>query len=179
MCILCENPTLASREQHYVKKWYVHGHGVRHKAKEMGVPVAEAQEARRRYLVEQLYWWTYYIDETVLGIGNRFRIPDGDIQSIIRELTILNERTEAPPRTTITADMVYAAKQVPVGNLLDFKNGKIRCINPLHEDNNPTMFNGTRKNEAVCPACGKSYDTISILQITQGISFQEAVRRLC
>jgi hypothetical protein len=162
---------------------YVYGAGVRHKAMEMGVSSAAAKKMRLRYVIEQLHFLFIYMDNPdfmgVMTPLGEIVIPYGTVDDLLREIEVLTRPEEPDHDNTITESMRETAKMYPVNQLLDFRMGKIRCINPNHEDKNPTMFYGNRVNRAVCPACQKKYDSIEILQITEGITFAQAVRNLC
>lgn len=55
------------------------------------------------------------------------------------------------------------------------KNAKFSCMNPEHEDKNPSMSYNPKNGTVHCFSCGKTYDIYSILMDIEGISsFPEA-----
>lgn len=79
-------------------------------------------------------------------------------------------------RGEITPDMVEHAKAYPVNRLVMFTKGRAKAW--CHDDRNPSMYHGTRKNVACCPVCGKTFNPISILMERDGMTFPDAVRNL-
>jgi hypothetical protein len=182
VCVLCDNPDLLAKEKNYVITFKATGHQVRHKAIEMEKTINAAKKMRIRFLTDELYYWGLYENSEICGVftpGGELRMPYGDVPSILKEIELLRKPEEVAAKDQITPSMVHKAKMYPVDKLLEFKHGKVRCINPDHEDNNPTMYHATRTNTARCPACDANYDAITIIRKQEGVSFHEAVRRLC
>jgi len=46
---------------------------------------------------------------------------------------------------------------------------RFRCLNPHHEDNNPSMGYDRKRNKAHCFACGADYDTLDLIGLEHGI----------
>jgi hypothetical protein len=76
----------------------------------------------------------------------------------------------------ITPDMIGQAKLFPFEQLHHFDRGRSAC--PLHGGKNPMSFAIVKGNKARCHSCGWYGDTIKFVQETEGLTFQEAVRRL-
>lgn len=78
-------------------------------------------------------------------------------------------------KSTITQDMIQTAKDYPFEELYPFKRGYALC--PFHPDSKPSM--SLKNNKVRCWSCmDKNMDTIEFLMKLQGLTFQEAVRRL-
>jgi replicative DNA helicase len=66
---------------------------------------------------------------------------------------------------------------------LSFKGIKItarpfRCLNPMHEDNNPSMSFDRKRNKVHCFACGADYDTFDLIAIDENLKdYREIFRR--
>ena len=92
-----------------------------------------------------------------------------EIKRLDRALTKLDSRE-------ITDDQIATARAYPIDRLIKFHRGKATA--PCHEDRNPSMYHGTRKNVAVCPVCDKKWGPIDWLMEIEGKTFVEAVREL-
>lgn len=77
-------------------------------------------------------------------------------------------------KKTITQDMIQAAKDYPFEELIELKRGYACC--PFHEEKNPSFR--VKNNKAWCYGCNEGWDTIAFVMKKDGLSFQEAVRRL-
>jgi hypothetical protein len=77
----------------------------------------------------------------------------------------------------ITDDMIQRAREYPFESLLTFKNEFACC--PVHGERTASLKLYRDKNRVHCfGACGKGYDTIDFLMITENLPFADAVRRL-
>ncbi|WP_242326117.1 CHC2 zinc finger domain-containing protein [Bacillus cereus group sp. BfR-BA-01318] len=84
----------------------------------------------------------------------------------------------------------YIKQQVTVIEVLEdyfgiiTKNkGKIKCLNPDHEDRTPSMHiylntNNNRHSVCRCFSCGTSYDVINLVMLATGKPFKEALYEL-
>lgn len=73
--------------------------------------------------------------------------------------------------------MIERAREYPVKNLIEIKPNKhARCINPEHDDKNPSM--AVYDDHVYCFSCGYHADAIEIYRTTEGVSFREAVKSL-
>lgn len=79
-------------------------------------------------------------------------------------------------RDGITDEMIERARAYPIDRLIKFHKGKATA--PCHDDRNPSMYHGTRKNVAVCPVCDKKWGPLDWLIEIEGKTFVEAVREL-
>ena len=80
-------------------------------------------------------------------------------------------------RGAITDDMVARAKDYPITELIDFdRTGSAVAF--CHPDQKPSLKLWKGKNKASCFPCDKKFDPIDILMVRDGLSFQDAVRRL-
>lgn len=157
-------------------------HGVKI-AEKLGVDMSFACNARRRYLMQEIQ-----LLELEIAF---YRDYEGDLDSKylsslwwneleLKRLAALKElksiKTITVKTDSITDEMIEAARNYPVDRLIEFKRGKAKCLE--HQDNNPSMFYGTRTNQAVCPVCCKSWDSIGVLMVRDGMTFVEAVKQL-
>lgn len=109
-------------------------------------------------------------------------IPGMSLDDIHKELHRIQNAVKyidhPPPANEITEEMVQDAKQVPVTSLVDFTRGVTKCLNPEHEDKNPSAYYASRTNKLICPVCNKTWDAIDVKMTTDNLTFLEAVRRL-
>lgn len=149
-------------------------HRVKEKADEFGISVESAIRMRTRYLVDIAGQWDSYI------AGATNELPAITLSAAIEEIIKLRAyevRYLRPSKSAITDEMIEAAREVPIETLVEFKRGKTQCW--LHDDNNPSMFHGTRTNSAVCPVCDKKLGPIDVLMTRDGYTFIDAVKQLC
>ena len=149
-------------------------HRVKEKAEEFGISVESAIRMRTRYLVEIAGQWDEYLQE----VTNE--LPPITLSDAIDEIIKLRSyevRHLRPNKPSITDEMIAQAREYPVSELVEFSHGKTRCW--LHNDNNPSMYHGTRTNKAVCPVCDKKLGPIDVLITRDGYTFVEAVKQLC
>lgn len=60
---------------------------------------------------------------------------------------------------------------------IEKKNGKYRCINPAHRDENPSMK--VYEDHAYCFGCDSYFTTITAYMTIHGVDEQTAIRELC
>lgn len=85
--------------------------------------------------------------------------------------------TYVGPRKTYSSDKVTNAKSYPIDQLLDFRNGKTKCL--FHNEKTPSLQYYPNTNTCYCfGGCGKTYDAINIYMAKYGCSFKEAVIKL-
>lgn len=88
-----------------------------------------------------------------------------------------HEYPEARLSNGCTYDEIQRARNYPMERLLEIgRSGRIRCVNPEHEDKSPSML--VRNNYAYCFACHFHADTIDVYMILNHCTFPEAVRGL-
>lgn len=122
--------------------------------------------------------WQQYANEMTgdsAWIALRWLEEDGRklvaAQQAITNLEIVKDRDNG-----ITDEMIARAKETPIDSVVEFTRGKTRAW--CHDDNNPSMYHGTRTNTAVCPVCDKKFDPIAVLMTRDGMNFPDAVRSL-
>ena len=54
-----------------------------------------------------------------------------------------------------------------------------RCLNPQHEDKNPSMGFDAANNQAHCFSCDAKYDIIDLIKLDYNCDFNEALKRGC
>jgi hypothetical protein len=143
------------------------------KAEEFGITPEAALNMRIRYLKGRIQMFMACEEEpeltTFWALRNIYEAVD-----MARHM-----RKEKEIRDNeITPAMIDRAKSTPIETIVDFKRGKCRCINPAHDDNNPSMYHGTRTNTAQCPACGYKADSIEAYRVLYGVDFMTAVKNL-
>lgn len=115
-----------------------------------------------------IYFWTYF----TLG---------DDIDDTRREL----ERKERHQRILsgkqtnrdVTEDSVRIAKEFPIDRLMDFKRGFAPCL--WHDERTGSMHYYPKSNRVKCFGCQKSADSIDVAMKLYGLSFLDAVKKLC
>lgn len=167
-------------------------------AEEMGIDRRYALLCRRRFLTQRLWDLEAEIDEVVCDtfrcqfedqcdcrcrpmcrLGLSVFLYAGkktERDGVQRELRVC-ERLLLPSSGSITDEMVERAREFSVCDLIpEFPRG--RAVAWCHDDHNPSLYYGSRKQVAICPVCNKTFDAIDILMGRDGLSFTEAVRQL-
>jgi hypothetical protein len=143
-------------------------------AEDFDISFTAALKMRMRYVVQQL-------DKGIDWMLDESSMPDIMPGEAINELISCNkgllESKIKPSANTVTPEMIEKARQVPVDSLIEFIRGSARCF--AHEDKSPSMYFGSRTNTAQCPVCNKHWDSIQILKERDGLTFHEAIRKLC
>lgn len=71
------------------------------------------------------------------------------------------------------------AKDYPINELLDFKNGFTDCIfHAIGKQKTPSLHYDTKRNKAHCFSCHKDADAIDVYQKLFNVDFNTAVRKL-
>jgi hypothetical protein len=76
----------------------------------------------------------------------------------------------------ISKDMIQMAKDYPFEKLVEIKRNKMASC-PFHEDKTPSF--SIKNNRGHCFSCGWSGDTLAFLMKKDGLSFPDAVKKLC
>jgi DNA primase len=77
----------------------------------------------------------------------------------------------------ITTDRLLRAKEYPIDELLDFKQGKTCCL--WHNEKTPSLHYFKKSNSVYCfGMCGKARDSIDVYRQLHNCSFNEAVSAL-
>ena len=145
-------------------------YNLRKAAEDMGISYPSAVHMRIRYLVSQIerYWmWAY--EE-----GN---MPEIMLKDAHSERTALVRSLKTPPKGEVTPDMIERARSVPMGQIIEFRNGRATAW--CHEDKRPSLYIGTRCNIVICPVCDLKFDAISVQMAVTGQTFRQAVLELC
>jgi len=140
-------------------------------------------------IYERLIEKVYEEGETYTGELNKLlsELELKKIQSGFSEIAVslmetgeLPEKPKPKPRSTaqdISDLMIERAREYPIKNLIEIKPNKhARCINPEHDDKNPSM--AVYDDHVYCFSCGYHADAIEIYRTTEGVSFREAVKAL-
>lgn len=103
---------------------------------------------------------------------------DSEIKKIIK---YVNELYHTKPgkqhrKDEITPDMIERARSYPFNELLPVNKNMAFC--PFHNNTRTPAFN-TKNNYGFCHSCGWKGDPIKFVMDKEGITFPEAVRRLC
>ena len=96
-----------------------------------------------------------------------------EIKKINREVKAL---TTKPKKGEVTEDMIQEARDYPIENLLEFRNG--RCKAFCHESDSDSMAKSRKSNTVFCHVCGKSHNPIDVVMAVQGLTFLDAVKVL-
>lgn len=155
------------------------------KAEEMEVEPKYAITCRKRYLAGEIFTREMNIQAFEVESGDadldylRELLAIDDVKAIAemkREMKRLDRALTKLDSREITDDQIATARAYPIDRLIKFTRGKATA--PCHEDRNPSMYHGTRKNVAVCPVCDKKWGPIDWLMEIEGKTFVEAVREL-
>jgi len=135
-------------------------------AAKAGIPRDVAAASRIRYLQEFIDHYSTYSDDMAAFLSKECE----------EEINFLKEHVDQDTRSPINDEMIEAAKQYPVNQLIEFNNGKATAW--CHDDSTPSMTYWKEKNLARCWPCNKAYNPIDICMNRDNMSFIEAVRYL-
>ena len=121
-------------------------------------------------------WWWREANLRVNGVYRRIKKLQSTRRSILYYKSVL--RSDKMSDKIIDSIDIQKARDYPIENLIQFKQGRARCINPAHKDSNPSMSLNKKTNKVKCFACNQGGDVIWVLQTIRGCSFPEAVRYL-
>lgn len=77
----------------------------------------------------------------------------------------------------VTSEMIERARQADIRDFVETNKRRFaRCVNPEHEDRNPSMY--IKNGFAYCFSCGWSGDVIDIVMNKYDIKFLEAVKMI-
>ena len=95
------------------------------------------------------------------------------LKRYVRELIILLKRIDL--QKGLSADEIELARQGDMGSFVECdKRGFAKCVNPEHEDRNPSMY--IKNGFAYCFSCGWSGDVIDVVMSKHKVNFVEAVK---
>lgn len=107
-----------------------------------------------------------------LYIGQKIKENINEILTLQAEIISLRQ----PKRQrAITDDMIRRAKEYPFADLHEFRRNQAVC--PFHVDKDPSMHLFP-DNHVYCFSCNRGWDTIAFIQERDGVSFQDAIKRL-
>ena len=118
-------------------------------------------------------WWKEFVLE------ERIKPLQKKLNNLINSYRyhLLRRRPSQWAKDHITDEHIKQARAYPIERLLDFdKFGKVRCINPTHEDRHPSMSH--YNNRVQCWSCGWKGDSIDVFQMLRGVGFIAAVKEL-
>ena len=147
------------------------------KAEEMQVMPEAALAMRIRHLVEAVGASLGYDYGSGEGIYYALQTMK-EVIELERYLKDYKKRMAVAREKEITDEMIERARRHPIELILEFTRGKCRCINPEHDDRDPSMSFDRQRNRAKCFACGHSVDSIAAYQHLHGCDFRLAVRNL-
>lgn len=156
------------------------------RAEEFDMPAASALLARSRFLRQRMRMqqqiidaytdyvgsdqdeefarcMAWYANDTFMEDARELRAVCVKISGIIRE-------------GQITDEMIAKARAYPIDRLIQFQRGYATAW--CHNDKRPSLTWDAKRNRAKCWPCDKSFDPIGVLRERDGLSFQDAVRRL-
>jgi len=146
-------------------------------------PIHLALNCRRKYLDHVISEYREYGKR--VGLGTEFvckvmvDIVREEIKALDKDFKSYLSFSKIRKFEDITDEMIQEARDYPVNSLINFGNGNARCINPDHTDNKPSMYLSSKINKATCGSCNWRGDAIDIVMILDGITFRNAVRKLC
>jgi len=161
---------------------------IRANAEEFGISFKAAAWSRCRYLQTRLKFHREDVQlfEEFLSSEDEWEYPEVLLHKRIesfnavsaeRELQVLTKLVDGfEHKCRITDEQIELAKATPITNVIEFKRGKATAW--CHEDRNPSMYHGTRKNVAVCPVCDRKFNAVDVLMDRDGLTFVEAVVQL-
>ena len=146
------------------------------RAKEFGIPIADAIEERLKFLNVELEEEKEIYNELdkiidIVFVGKQIR-------KTMNEISYL-QRYKEPDKNDdshVSKDRIELAKSVPIENIIEFVNGKAYAF--CHEDKTPSLSKHPTKNYARCFVCNKTFGTIDAYMEIYNVSFLEAVRAL-
>ena len=141
-------------------------------AGKIGIPITAALDMRMRYLFGLMDCWKEYIS------GRSNEIPTLTFPTIKRQIEALHRYESDPnPKGKITDDMIATAREFPIEKVIGF-DSRGNAMAFCHDDKQPSLSWYKAKNKAHCWSCSRSFDTISVLQNRDGMSFINAVKEL-
>ena len=150
-------------------------HFISKAAADFGIPVEQAIKTRIRYLLSLIDLWIAYIDEQANVM------PESDMMSALDEIIRLRayegRLKRGISKDAITDEQIQAARDFPIEKIIEFdRTGKAYAF--CHDDKKPSLTWFKKGNKARCFPCDKTFDTISVLQERDGLTFISAVRAL-
>lgn len=139
-------------------------HKVTKLATDFGLLPSTVINLRIRFALHAAEVW----EELEVEIARRWYFEVLDLKQIEASLT--------KKVTGITDEQIAIAKEYPIDQLIEFRNGKSTAW--CHDDKTPSLNHHRQANRAHCFPCGKSYNPIDVLMERDGMTFIDAVRAL-
>ena len=137
---------------------------LKQRSEEYEQKLVEAQKSyATQFKNDSPYWIRQMSQEKIIRIVNH-------LKSLKSELRY----RQSGKGNGITPDMIIRAKEYPLENLVEANHQKALC--PFHDDKNPSMW--IKKNFYYCFSCSANGDVIDFVMRRDGLSFQEAVKKL-
>jgi hypothetical protein len=123
------------------------------------------------------YFWRLWLK---LTLGRDLVYIDKQIARLSRQLRFI--QGVPSPEGAITDDMIQAAREVPIEDLLEqsFRKSGHNLIGlcPLHDERTPSFHIYTQDNRSWCFGCNQGGDSINLTMLIHGYGFKEAVMSL-
>lgn len=115
--------------------------------------------------------------ETLTAIVKEEKQVKNNLAAIFEVKPPVKNKNNGNNDLPVTPDMIAQALDYPLTAILgeNSKGGMALCI--AHNERNPSM--NIRRNFAYCHSCGFSGDAITVAEKVWGLSFVEAVKKLC
>ena len=153
----------------------------------MGVDVKVAMTARVKYLAEkrdalledinrnedEILFNDDINDETRAFLSVSVENDKRETSKLTREIRAY---TQLPREGEVTDDMIAAARNYPIENLIEFKGGRWKAF--CHDSDSFSVAKARTGNYIFCHVCGKTFDSIQVLIERDGYSFIDAVKQL-
>jgi len=111
----------------------------------------------------------------MLLAGEKARDLIKEIVKLQGEIIALRQGND--DKRVISDDDIRRAREYFFAHLIEFKRDVAKC--PFHEDRTPSLHYYSATNTVHCFSCNQTWDTIAFLMERDGLTFREAVRRLC
>jgi DNA primase len=123
------------------------------------------------------YFWRQWLG---LTLGEELQAIERHIARLHRQLRYI--KGTPSPEGTITDDMIQAARDVPVEDLLNqsFRRSGHNLIGicPFHDERTPSFHVYTQENRGWCFGCNRGGDSIAIYMLKNDCGFKDAVSAL-
>jgi len=157
------------------------------RAEFMDFDVAEAMRHRVKYLAEQRDAILQDIEEceddilfdeslnhiTKVYLAISVESLKTHLKKVNREIKAL---TTLPREGEITDDDIETARNYPIENIVELRNG--RCVAFCHLSDSHSMVKSRTGNYLWCNVCNRAFSSIDVKIIRDGFSFIEAVKQL-
>lgn len=106
-----------------------------------------------------------------------------ELQKTERKLGRLNQLQRAidgkpAPKGQLPDDLIEAARNVPITEVVGEPVRRNLCICPLHDDHDPSLRIYTDQNRAWCYGCNQGGNSIDLYMAVNDCDFRTAVRQL-